>query len=165
MAERAASAARKPLALIAAMTPSRVIGREGGIPWRHPEDMRHFRRMTQGHAVIMGRATYDSIGKPLPGRRNIVISRNPELEFAGCELVSSLERAIELAREHDEEPRVIGGGQIYAAALPLATRLFLTYLDQEHAGDAYFPELDAREWREVERQRAPGLTFVTLERR
>lgn len=158
-------AARQPLALVAAMTASRVIGKDGKIPWHYPEDMKHFRRVTLDHAVIMGRATYDSIGKPLPKRRNIVLTRNASLRIEGCDVVSSLADALRLAREHDSEPRVIGGGEIYAAALPMATRLFLTYLDVEHEGDAYFPAFDASEWSEDERRRSDGLTFVTLVRR
>lgn len=156
---------RKPLAMVAAMTKSHVIGRDGGIPWHHAQDMKHFRRVTKGHAVVMGRATYDSIGKPLPGRRNIVVSRNLSLQIDGCELASSLERALELAREHDQEPCVIGGAQLYAAALPLATRLILTFLDDEHAGDTYFPAIDSEQWVEHERRRGDGLTWSTLVRR
>jgi dihydrofolate reductase len=159
------TSARAPLAMVAALTPSRVIGRAGGIPWRYPEDMQHFRRVTTGHAIIMGRTTYDSIGKPLPKRRNIVITRDAALRIEGCETAPSLERAIAMAREQDGEPRVIGGGQIYAAALPLATKLFLTHLAEDHEGDVYFPALDAREWIEEERREVPGLTFVTLVRR
>jgi dihydrofolate reductase len=158
-------AERPPLMMIAAMTPSRVIGREGSIPWHHAEDMRRFRRETRGHALIMGRATFDSIGKPLPGRRNIVISRNPALRIDGCEVAPSLDRALELAREHDPEPCILGGAQLYAEALPRATRLVLTHLDQEHEGDVYFPELDAADWIESERLRVEGATFVTLLRR
>src|SRR5262245_17068367 len=139
--------------MVAAMTPSRVIGRDGGIPWHHAEDMKHFRTVTRGHAVIMGRATFDSIAKPLPGRRNIVVSRKPALEIAGCEVAANLTQAIELARERDPEPCIIGGGQLYAEALPFATRLVLTYLDAEHEGDVYFPEIDPNEWQETERRR------------
>jgi dihydrofolate reductase len=157
--------ARPPLAMVAAMTPSRVIGKDGAIPWRHAEDMKHFRRVTRGHAVIMGRATYDSIGKPLKDRRNIVVSRNPALRIEGCDVTGSLQRALQLAREHDPEPCVIGGAQLYAEALPLATRLVLTYLDDEHAGDAYFPEIDPGDWIENERRRGEGVTWVTLLRR
>jgi dihydrofolate reductase len=156
---------RPPLAMVAAMTPSRVIGKDGRIPWHHAEDMKHFREVTRGHAVIMGRATFDSIGKPLPGRRNIVVSRNPALRIEGCEVVPSLARALELARERDPEPCILGGGQLYAEALPLATRLVLTYLDAEQAGDVYFPALDPSEWRETERRRVDGATFVTLVRK
>jgi dihydrofolate reductase len=157
---------RAPLSLVAAMTRARVIGKAGShrLLWHYPEDMKRFRSVTKGHAVIMGRATWDTIGKPLPGRRNIVISRDPALRIEGCEVVTSLERAIALAREHDPEPCILGGAQIYAAALPLATRLILTYVEQEHEGDAYFPEFDEREWIEQERTATNGLTFVTLAR-
>jgi dihydrofolate reductase len=155
----------KPLAMVAAMTPSRVIGRAGAIPWHYPEDMKHFRNVTRGHAVIMGRGTYDSIGKALAKRRTIVVSRHPERGLSDSEVVSSLDAAIELAREHDDEPRILGGAQIYAAALPLATRLILTLLETEYPGDVYFPAYDPAEWIEDERRSAPGLSFVTLVRR
>jgi dihydrofolate reductase len=151
--------------MVAAFTPSRVIGARGSIPWHIPEDLKHFRRMTIGHALIMGRATYASIGKPLPKRRNIVISREAGLQLPGCEVVSSLEAALRLARQDDDEPRIGGGAQIYEAALPLATRLFLTYLELEAPGDTYFPEIDASQWQETERQAGPGLSWVTLVRR
>jgi dihydrofolate reductase len=164
MAAAAPPIAREPLALVAALTPRGVIGKDGAIPWHHPEDMKHFRRVTKGHAVIMGRATYDSIGKQLKDRLNIVVSRSPELRIAGCEVVPTFERALELARAHDAEPRVIGGAQLYALALPLATQLLLTYLDQEHEGDVYFPPFDLGEWVEIERRPGPGLSWVTLQR-
>jgi dihydrofolate reductase len=157
--------AREPLAMIAAMAKNRVIGRDGAIPWHHPDDMRHFKQVTMGHALIMGRATYDSIGRPLPGRRTIVVSRNQGLRIAGCEVAKDLHTAIALARSTDAEPFVAGGGQIYAEALPYATKLYLTVLDDTHLGDAYFPELDQSEWQELERRRQPGLTWVTLARR
>lgn len=157
--------ALRPLALVAALTKQRVIGRAGTIPWHYPEDMKHFRRVTKDHAVIMGRTTFDSIGKPLPGRRNIVLSRNPALQIEGCEVVPTLERALALAYERDAEPRVIGGAEIYAAALPLATHLYLTYLDADYEGDTYFPAFAAEQWVEEERTCDEGLTFVTLRRR
>lgn len=155
----------QPLAMVAALTPSRVIGAKGGIPWHVPEDMKHFREVTRGHAVIMGRATYESIGKPLAKRRNIVISRNPALRYEGCEVVPNLAQALSLAREHDAEPRIIGGAQIYVDALPLATRLLLTHLEQDHAGDTYFPEIDPAQWRQDERREGPGVVWVTWVRR
>jgi dihydrofolate reductase len=160
-----ATAKRAPLSMVAAMTPSGVIGRGGAIPWHHAEDMKHFRKVTRGHAVIMGRATFDSIGKPLRDRRNIVVSRNRSLRIEGCEVAPSLTRALELAREHDPEPCILGGGQLYAEALPLATKLVLTYLDEEHEGDVYFPKLDPAEWLETERRRGEDATWVTLVRR
>jgi dihydrofolate reductase len=155
---------RAPLALVAILSPNRVIGRAGAMPWHYPEDLKHFRDVTRGHAVLMGRATYASIGRPLPKRRNIVISRDRSLAIEGCEIAHDLVQAIELARRTDAEPRVIGGGQIYAAALPLATRLLLTYTDREYQGDTFFPEIDSAEWREDERRRGDGLSFVTLAR-
>jgi dihydrofolate reductase len=154
----------KPLAMIAALTPERVIGDAGTIPWHYPEDMKHFRTVTAGHAVIMGRATYDSIGKPLKGRRNIVITRDRALRIEGAEVAHDLESAIALARASDEQPMILGGAQIYAAALPLATRLYLTYVHERHPGSVLFPELDASAWREVERREGTGVTFVTLDR-
>jgi dihydrofolate reductase len=158
---------RKPLAMVVAMTRSRVIGRTGShrLLWHYPEDMKRFREVTRGHAVIMGRATYDSIGRALPGRRNIVISRDPELRIPDCDVAHSLERAVELAREQDPEPRVLGGAQIYAEAMPHATKLFVTWLDDEHHGDARFPEIDPDAWIETEREHGKKLTFVTLERK
>ncbi len=157
----------QPLALIVAMSvPGRVIGRGGTLPWHFPEDMRFFRRTTTGHSVVMGRKTYESVGKPLPNRRCIVVSRSPGLVLEGCEVTPTLEEALDLARTTDPEPMVIGGGEIYRAALPLATRIYLTEVARDVSGDAFFPELDANVWREVERRpgEAPELRFVTLER-
>jgi dihydrofolate reductase len=155
----------EPLAMIAAMAKNRVIGRAGTIPWHHPDDLRHFKQLTMGHALIMGRATHESIGRPLPGRRTIVVSRNPALRIEGCEIASDLDAAIALARSTDAEPFVAGGGQIYAEALPRATKLYLTLLDDTHVGDVCFPELDDAQWQEIERSRKPGLTWLTLVRR
>lgn len=154
------------VALVFAMSDARVIGKDGGLPWHVPEDMKHFRRVTIGHAVIMGRLTYQSMGKPLPGRRNIVVTRAPGARFEGCEVVNTLDAALELAWETDDEPRVIGGSQIYALALPRATRMFMTEIHRDVDGDVRFPEFDRGEWREVERRRGqtPDVEFVTLER-
>lgn len=153
-----------PLVLVVAMAKNRVIGRDGTIPWDLPEDRKHFVDVTRGHALIMGRATYDSIGRPLPKRRNIVVSRNRDLVIAGAEVVASLPDAIALARTEDDAPRIIGGGQLYAEALPQATRIYLTELDDAVEGDAYFPELDAAEWTEVDQRRGQGATYRTLDR-
>jgi dihydrofolate reductase len=152
------------LAMIAALTDERVIGRGSEIPFRYPEDMKHFRTVTAGHAVIMGRATFDSIGKPLKGRRNIVVTRDRALRIDGVELAHDLASAITLARQTDAEPMILGGGQIYEAALPQATRLYLTYVHVKHDGDVFFPELEPNVWREVERRESGELSFVTLER-
>jgi dihydrofolate reductase len=150
--------------MIAALTHKRVIGQGPVIPWRYPEDLKHFRSVTAGHAVIMGRTTYDSIGKPLKGRRNIVVTRDRALRIEGVEIAYDVPSAIDLARSTDDEPMIIGGAQIYEAALPLATRLYLTYVHEDHPGDVFFPEHDPAQWREVEQREGEGLTFVTLER-
>jgi dihydrofolate reductase len=159
------SDAQQPkLAMIAALTDERVIGRGMEIPFRYPEDMKHFRTVTAGHAVIMGRTTFDSIGKPLKGRRNIVVTRNQDLKIADVEIAYDVPNAIALARQTDPEPMILGGAQIYAAALPMATRLYLTYVHVKHDGDVFFPELDPQQWRQVERRESGELSFVTLER-
>lgn len=159
-----ASTSLQPLCLVAAVAKNRVIGRQGKMPWHLPEDLKHFRRVTLGHAVIMGRLTFESMGKALPKRRNIVVSRQA-LSFEGCEVVSSLEQAIALARTTDPEPRVIGGGQLYTLALPLATQLILTEVQQEPVGDAFFPEFGPHEFIETERREGDGVIYRTLVRR
>jgi dihydrofolate reductase len=156
---------RLPLALVVAMTRQRVIGRAGTIPWDLPEDRKHFVAVTRGHAVIMGRLTWDSIGVPLRNRRNIVVTRNRALVIAGAEVVGSLTEAIALARTGDEEPRLIGGGQLYAEALPSCTRIYLTVLDEDVAGDTFFPELPSGEWDCVAEERGDRVVYQTLERR
>ena len=156
---------REPLVLVCAMAQNRVIGRDNQIPWDLPEDRKHFVQVTRGHAIIMGRLTWDSLGRPLPKRRNIVVSRTPDLRLEGAEVAANLQAAIRLAREHDQEPRVIGGGQLYAEALPLATRIYLTVLDDAVPGDSYFPELNEAEWHCSEQRRGERAVYRTLDRR
>jgi dihydrofolate reductase len=158
----------KPLGLIAAVARNGVIGRGNALPWHVPEDLKHFRRVTTGHAILMGRRTHESIGRPLPGRRNIVVSRQPDLRIEGCEVASRPEAAIDLAREGgDPMPMVIGGAALYRDALPLATHLFLTEIDRDVEGDVFFPAFDRSAFDEVERRPGdtPDVAFVTLERR
>lgn len=158
------------LAMIVAMGRNRVIGRDGALPWHLPADLKWFRQKTMGHAVIMGRKTWDSVGKPLPGRRSIILSRTMASAPPGAELVRTLDEARELCRD-DAEPFVVGGGEIYRIALPAAARIYLTLVDLEPAGDATFPELGP-EWDVVWRQSHPlderhavGFEFQVLERR
>jgi len=158
-----------PLAIVAAVADGGVIGKQGKLPFRIPEDLRHFKKITMGHAIIMGRKTYESIGKSLPGRRNIVVSRTQGFCAQGChglECARSLQEAISLARATDKEPYIIGGGMLYDAALPLVTRMHLTLVHHPYEGDTFFPAFDPREWREVLRCRGEteGVEFVTLER-
>ena len=158
--------AREPLALVVAMTPDRVIGKDGALPWHIPEDLRHFRRVTMGHAIVMGRKTHESIGRALPGRQNVVITRVKGATFPGCEVAHSLDAAIALARNGgDEEPRVVGGGSIYALAVPHATRMFITEVHREVEGDTFFPTVDWLGWREEERREGDGVIYRTLIRR
>ncbi len=156
--------------LIVAMARNRVIGKDGALPWRLPEDLKRFRSLTMGHPIIMGRKTYDSIGRALPGRRNIVISRQPDLAIEGVETVTSLAAALEMTATADKV-FVIGGQQIYQAALPIADRIELTQIDADFDGDVLFPEIDPAQWQESGQQ--PGqetgngfeYRFVTLDRR
>ncbi len=158
------------ISIIAAMAENRVIGKENGLPWRLPADLRHFRRLTLGKPVIMGRRTYESLGKPLPERTNIIVTRNPHYLAAGCTIVHSLEEALGRAAGA-AEAMIIGGGSLYTEALPRAHRLYLTQVHQVFPGDVSFPEFDLSQWREVERQdhepdaRNPvAYSFITLER-
>ena len=145
------------IAVVAALSRNRVIGREGGLPWHLPQDLKHFKEVTAGGAVVMGRKTFESIPekfRPLPGRRNIVLSRNG-FEAPGAEVRSDLPTELDCF--------VIGGDTVYAQALPLADRLFLTEIDAHVAGDAFFPELPAGEWRlsdESEPLEENGLPYV-----
>ena len=149
---------------------NRVIGKDGRMPWRLSEDLKRFRQITMGHHIVMGRKTWESIGRVLPGRKHIIISRKPGYEVPGATVVDSADAAIATARG-DSEIFVIGGGEIYALVLPLADRILATEIDRKYEGDTYFPELEVGIWRETAREThedaAGGLrySFVTLERR
>jgi dihydrofolate reductase len=141
------------LSLIWAMTRNRVIGRNNALPWHLPDEMRHFMRTTLGHPVIMGRKQFEAMGKPLPKRTNIVLSRNPAFAPDGIVVVQTLDHAIARAQEAGggDEAMVIGGAEIYALALPKADRLYFTLIDTELDGDTWFPQFDDSKWREVQR--------------
>jgi dihydrofolate reductase len=156
-----------PLGLVVAMSEDRCIGLDGKLPWHISEDLKHFKRLTVGHAIIMGRKTFESIGRPLPKRRNIVITRRQSYAPDGSvEVATSLEEAIALARQTDPMPMIIGGASVYAEALPQVTTIYLTEVHRHVDGDAYFPQLDSGEWHEADRRPGEdgGHTFVTLER-
>jgi len=163
------SSASGALCVIVATDSKHGIGINNTLPWHLPEDLAHFKRTTSGHPIIMGRKTFDSIGRPLPNRRNIVITRNPEWSHAGVETVSSLQEAAALVA--DADAFIIGGAQIYAESLPLATRLIVTEIDKSFDCDAFFPAIDPQLWQETERQQQRAETqgfdyaFVTYERR
>lgn len=154
----------RPLALIVALARNRGIGLRGALPWHVPEDLKRFKALTLGHALLMGRKTHESIGRALPGRRNVVITRGGG-PFAGCETAPSLEAALDLV-QGDPMPFVIGGAQLYLEALPRVTHLFLTRLERDVEADTFFPELREAEWREVRREAGvtPGVWFIDLER-
>ncbi|MBW8192316.1 type 3 dihydrofolate reductase [Neiella marina] len=128
------------ISLIAAMGRNRVIGKDNKMPWHMPADLKHFKAVTMGKPVVMGRKTFESIGRPLPGRMNIVVTRDEDYRADGVEVVRSPTQAIELASKATEDVMIIGGGQIYQHFLPMATDLYLTFIDAEPEGDAYFPE-------------------------
>ncbi|MGE8504014.1 MAG: dihydrofolate reductase [Pseudomonas sp.] len=141
-----------PLSLIAALAHNRVIGRDNQLPWHLPADLKHFKAMTLGKPIIMGRKTWDSLGRPLPGRLNLVVSRQVGLTLEGAEVFTTLQAAIERAdvwaREEDaEELMLIGGAQLYAQGLELAQRLYLTRVGLDPEGDAFFPEVNEADWR------------------
>ena len=175
------SETKPALWLIVAIGPNRAIGRGGKLPWHIPEDLKHFKQATLGHAIIMGRKTFESIGRALPGRRNIVVSRSRR-DFAdeatgkahpdGVEVFATFDEALRRAHETDSEPRVIGGGEIYRDAMPFVTELHVTSVAPEASGDvsdcdAFFPEIDDAIFELVEELRfaTPGVTLRRYRRR
>ena len=164
------------LALIVAMARNRVIGRDNELPWHLPEDLRHFRQLTMGKPLVMGRRTWQSIGRPLPGRPSLVVSRDPAFAAEGAEVFASLSAALERAGVLAEqagvgEIMVIGGAQVYAEALPRAARLYVTEVHAEVPGDTWFPAFEGADWQELAREEhppakgRPGFAFVQYESR
>lgn len=156
--------------IIVAVAKNGVIGDKNSLLWHIREDMVHFRTLTSGHPVIMGRKTYDSIGRPLPKRTNVVITRDKELKIEGCTMAHSLEEAIALF-DPQEEIFIIGGAQIYAQALPLAHRIYLTVVEREYQGDTSFPAIDYSIWKQTSREDFSSgeafefpFSFITMER-
>lgn len=159
------------ISLIAAVAENGVIGSQNALPWHLPDDLRKFRAITTGHTIISGRKNYESIGKPLPHRRNIVVSRQRDYEAPGCDVVHSLDEALAAAAS-ETEVFVIGGAEIYRQALPLASRLYLTEIHASVAGDTRFPTFERAEWQETAREfhaadarHAHAFSFVILERK
>ncbi|TFF74301.1 type 3 dihydrofolate reductase [Aeromonas taiwanensis] len=144
------------ISMIAAMAHDRVIGLDNQMPWHMPADLAHFKRVTLGKPVLMGRKTFESIGRPLPGRRNLVISRNPAYQAEGVEVIDSVEAALALLGEGVDELMVIGGGHLYGQLMPRADRLYLTRIDLAVAGDTRFPAFDDEQWRLVESEAHPA---------
>lgn len=159
------TAARPRLSLVVAVARNGVIGVNGQLPWRLPEDLKRFKALTLGHTLVMGRKTHESIGRLLPGRRTIIVSRNPAYRIEGATVVPSVEAAI-AAATGESEVFVVGGGEIYALALPLADRLLVTEVDLVPEGDAFFPPVDRSRWHEVgreARQTEDGVSYAFVD--
>jgi dihydrofolate reductase len=159
------------VSLIVAMAQNGVIGRDNTLPWRLPEDLRRFKAFTLGKTLLMGRKTFESIGRPLPGRANLVLTRDADWQADGVTVVHSVEEALAQAGSGSELV-AIGGAEIYRLVLPFARRIYLTHVHADVPGDTYFPEFDPTQWADVEcdpfpadEQHAYPMTFVTLERR
>ncbi|UYZ63665.1 dihydrofolate reductase [Hymenobacter weizhouensis] len=158
--------------IVVAAADNNVIGGDNRLLWHLPQDLKHFKQLTLGHPIIMGRRTFESIGRPLPGRTNIVVTRQQGWQAEGCQVAYSVPQALEMARALDEEVFVIGGGEIYRQALPATDVVYLTEVHHAFEGDVTFPDLGPGEWREESRQRhepdgkhAYAFSFVTLRRR
>ncbi|MGB5305891.1 MAG: type 3 dihydrofolate reductase [Gammaproteobacteria bacterium] len=158
------------ISIIVAMARNRTIGRDNSLPWRLPADLKHFRRTTMGKPILMGRKTWESIGRPLPGRINIVMTRDPDYTAPGCIVVHTIEAALQAAAQHDEI-MVIGGAELYKQVLPRAVTIYMTLIHDEIPGDTFFPELEGDEWLEVGRadydpdeDNPHEYSFIVLER-
>ena len=138
------------ISIVVAMAANRVIGKDNQLPWHLPADLKHFKQTTMGKPILMGRKTWESIGRPLPGRTNIVITRDENYDAPGCVVVHSIEAALQATAQQDEV-MVIGGAEFYRQVLPRTDRIYLTRINEDFEGDTLFPELDRSEWQEVER--------------
>jgi dihydrofolate reductase len=158
------------ISIIAALADNKVIGKDNKLPWHMSADLKHFKAITFGKPVIMGRKTYESLGKALPGRRNIVVTHNKTWQSTGCEIYHSLEAALQAVEDY-AEVMILGGAEIYKQALPLADRMYLTFIHHDFVGDTYFPKWNADEWQEIEHVDYPAdeknpypYSFVILQR-
>ncbi len=156
--------------IVVAISENHVIGKDNKLLWHLPADLKHFKDITTGHSIIMGRKTYESVGKPLPKRRNIIITRQA-ISIEGCEVVNSVEAALELCKG-EQEVFIVGGAEIYRQSLNLTDRIYLTIVHQTFEGDSFFPEIDPKQWKEVSREdHQPDdrnnlpYSFITLETR
>ena len=165
------------ISIIAALGNNRIIGNKNSLPWSLPSDMEHFKKLTMGKPIIMGQKTFESIGKALPDRENIILSRDLNYSIPGCQVAHSLDEAIELAEKSSlgkksQEVMICGGASVYVQYLPRAERMYLTFIDNDFEGDVFFPEFDVSDWQEVERvscqsdqKNKYGYSFVVLERK
>lgn len=162
---------RPQLAILAAVAANRVIGRDNALPWHLPADLKHFKALTMGQIIVMGRRTFDSIGRPLPGRVNVVLTRQPDLQLPGVEIATSMEAVLERFGEDRRTIFIIGGAELYQQTLPYCDRLYLTEIQQAFPGDTFFPAYARDDWQEISREiqqdDTSGLTyhFVVLDRK
>lgn len=141
------------ISLLVALDKNRLIGRNNDLPWRLPADLAYFKRVTMGHTIIMGRKTYDSIGKPLPGRHNVIMTRNKDFHVEGCTVIHTVDDILAMKESSNEELFVIGGAEIFEMVLPFTDRLYLTEIDEEFEGDTYFPTINEEEWQIVSKEK------------
>ena len=153
---------RPHISIVVVMAQNRTIGINNTLPWRCPEDLKYFKALTMGHHMIMGRKTFDSIGKPLPGRTTVVVTRDRSLKIEGCLLAHSLPEAIAVCAG-DEEIFIVGGAELYAQSLPLVDTLYITEIQQDVEGDAHFPEFSRAEWQEISHEKRNQETPQPLE--
>jgi len=160
------------IAIVVAAAENNVIGKDNQLIWHLPADLKHFKQITMGHPILMGRKTYESIGKPLPGRTTIIITRQPDYEAAGCIVVNAVQEAVEEARKLDDQAYIIGGAEIYRQALNVTDTIYLTRIHHKFEGDTFFPEINDDEWKVVsEEHHEPdeknkySYSFIQLERK
>ncbi|MFD3000528.1 dihydrofolate reductase [Pontibacter toksunensis] len=160
------------IAIVVAAAENNVIGKDNGLIWHLPADLRHFKQITMGHPMLMGRKTFESIGKPLPGRTSIIITTQKDYLAEGCIVTHSVQEAIEQANALDEEVCIIGGAEVYSQALPLTDTIYLTRIHHTFEGDVFFPELKEEEWETVEQEHHEpdeknkySYSFITLKRK
>ncbi|MBT2630767.1 dihydrofolate reductase [Bacillus sp. ISL-101] len=137
------------ISLIVAMDQNRVIGKNNKLPWHLPADLQYFKKVTMGHPIVMGRKTFESIGRVLPGRENVIVTRNQEFKAEGCVVLHDIAQIKMFADNHDEEVFVIGGAEIFKEILPFTDRLYITEIHETFEGDTFFPEIDENEWDEI----------------
>lgn len=141
------------ISLLLAMDKNQLIGKDNDLPWRLPADLAYFKRVTMGHPIIMGRKTYDSIGRPLPGRENIIITRDTTYKAEGCKVIHSIDEIVKMSEETDQELFVIGGAEIFKEILPHSDRLYITEIEEEFEGDTYFPVFNKIEWKVISKEK------------
>lgn len=141
------------LSIIVAFDRNRTIGKDNQLPWHLPRDLANFKKVTMGHPIVMGRKTYESIGRPLPGRENIILTRNRSYEADGCKIIHTIDDLRQIKQQYNDELFILGGAEIFKEVLPEVDRLYVTYIDAEFVGDTFFPEVDLNEWKEISREK------------